>query len=243
VQSCPRASLPPYSMPSPSNLRSPQDKIPASRTEGRKSGPHAEDGRFLPAAGLRLTICENRLIGSSIHRLGTELVLNGPMVRWPDRRGSSTRCSRCADLKVGATSASERGAVTHRDVQNEDRSGYVYENTGDADKMSDEKTGFYTKMHLLHDKRQQSVGLLCRECIGYAIKRNGRRQTVDHRQETEYKRLLAARRSLKGKPTSADVAPTFRSALDGQNNIADLKVAATKGFEMPECIRNKRCYR
>jgi hypothetical protein len=28
------------------------------------------------------------------------------------------------------------GALTLRDVKNEDRSGYVYENTGDGDKMS-----------------------------------------------------------------------------------------------------------
>ena len=37
-----------------------------------------------------------------------------------------------------------------RDVKNEDRSGYVYENKGDNDKMSGEKHGFYTKMHELH---------------------------------------------------------------------------------------------
>ena len=32
--------------------------------------------------------------------------------------------------------------ITLRDVKNEDRPGYVYENTGDADKMSREKHGF-----------------------------------------------------------------------------------------------------
>jgi hypothetical protein len=52
------------------------------------------------------------------------------------------------------------GALTLRDVKNEDRSGYVHENTGNDDKMSSEKHGFYTKMHLLHDNRQQSAGLL-----------------------------------------------------------------------------------
>jgi hypothetical protein len=52
------------------------------------------------------------------------------------------------------------GALTLRDVRNEDRPGYVHENTGDDDKMSSEKHGFYTKMHLLHDNRQQSTGLL-----------------------------------------------------------------------------------
>ena len=34
------------------------------------------------------------------------------------------------------------GALTLRDVKNEDRPGYVYENTGDDDKMSSEKHGF-----------------------------------------------------------------------------------------------------
>ena len=35
------------------------------------------------------------------------------------------------------------GGLTLRDVKNEDRTGYVYENTGDDDKMSCEKHGFY----------------------------------------------------------------------------------------------------
>jgi hypothetical protein len=43
------------------------------------------------------------------------------------------------------------GALTLRDVKNEDRPGDVYENTGDGDKMSGEKTGFYTKIHSLRD--------------------------------------------------------------------------------------------
>ncbi len=77
--------------------------------------------------------------------------------------------------------------------------------------MSVEKTGFYTKMHPLREDQQESVGFLGRECIGYAIKRDDRRQTVHSRQETEHKRLLAVRWSLKAKPTSADVAPTFRA--------------------------------
>jgi hypothetical protein len=61
--------------------------------------------------------------------------------------------------------------LTLRDVKNEDRSGYVYENTGNYDKMSGEKTGFYTKMHPFHDNRQQSVGIVDRGCTGYAINR------------------------------------------------------------------------
>jgi hypothetical protein len=53
-----------------------------------------------------------------------------------------------------------KGAVTPRDVKNEDRPGYVYENTENDDKMSIYKPGSYTKMHPLRDNRQQSVGLL-----------------------------------------------------------------------------------
>jgi len=34
------------------------------------------------------------------------------------------------------------GALTLRDVKNEGRSGYVYENTGNVDKLSTQKTGF-----------------------------------------------------------------------------------------------------
>jgi len=50
--------------------------------------------------------------------------------------------------------------VTPRDVKNEDRPGYVYENTENDDKMSSYKTGFCTKMHPLRDNRHQSVGFL-----------------------------------------------------------------------------------
>ena len=68
-----------------------------------------------------------------------------------------------------ALSTALNGALTLRDVKNEDRPGYMHENTGDDDKMSSEKHGFYTKMHQLHDNRQQSSGLIGRKCSGYAI--------------------------------------------------------------------------
>jgi hypothetical protein len=45
----------------------------------------------------------------------------------------------------------------------------VYENTGDDDKMSGEKTGFYTKMHHLREDQQESVGLIDRKCIDFTI--------------------------------------------------------------------------
>jgi hypothetical protein len=75
---------PTISKPSPSNLRIQEGKIPASRSEGRKSGTHAEDGRFRAAADLRLSIGGNRLIGPSIYRRSTDWVLDGPMIRGSD---------------------------------------------------------------------------------------------------------------------------------------------------------------
>jgi hypothetical protein len=83
--------------------------------------------------------------------------------------------------------------LTLRDVKNEDRPGYVYENTGNDDKMPGDKTGFYTKMHPLREDQQEPVGFLGRKRAGYAIKRDDRRQTVHGRQKTEHKRLLAVR--------------------------------------------------
>ena len=50
------------------------------------------------------------------------------------------------------------GTLTLRDVKNEDRPGYVYENTVKDDKMSGEKTGFYTKMHTLREDQQEPAG-------------------------------------------------------------------------------------
>jgi hypothetical protein len=41
------------------------------------------------------------------------------------------------------------GALTLRDVKNEDRPGYMYENKGGGDKMSRQKPAFYTKMRQL----------------------------------------------------------------------------------------------
>jgi hypothetical protein len=65
------------------------------------------------------------------------------------------------------------GAPTPRDVKNEDRSGYVYENKGEHDKMSSEKPAVYTKTWQLRDNRQQSVGLCVRDCRDLAIMERG----------------------------------------------------------------------
>ena len=63
------------------------------------------------------------------------------------------------------------GALTPRDVKNEDRSGYVHENTGEGTKCTPKKRPFYTKMHPLHDNRQELVRLVGRKCKNYAINR------------------------------------------------------------------------
>jgi len=49
---------PSFGNPNPSGLRSPQGRVPVSGSGGRKSAARAEDGRFQPAADLRLSICE-----------------------------------------------------------------------------------------------------------------------------------------------------------------------------------------
>ena len=138
--------------------------------------------------------------------------------------GAPTRWSRRADLKVGATSASRNGALTLRDVKNEDRTGNVYENTGDDDKMSGEKTGFYTKMHPLREDQQESVGFLGRECISYTIRQDGRRQTVD------------GKRGKQWAPGVGCQGPG--QALSGSWREA-IKIA-TPFAGSPRCARNKR---
>jgi len=147
---------PTFSEPSPSKLRSPQGKIPASGSEGRKSGAHAKDGRFQRAADLRLSIYDCQLaIGEVPLPLWGLINTLFKTCRPEGRRYISVR----------------KGAVTPRDVKNEGRTGYVYENTSDDDKMSCENTGFYMKMHPFYDKRQQSVQIVDRGCTGYAINR------------------------------------------------------------------------
>ena len=72
-----------------------------------------------------------------------------------------------------ALSTAPSGALTHRDVKNEDRTGYVYENKDDDDKMSGEKQVFYMKMHPWREDQQESAGFLGRKSIGCAIIRGG----------------------------------------------------------------------
>jgi hypothetical protein len=59
--------------------------------------------------------------------------------------------------------------LTLRDVKNEDRSGYMYDNKDEHDKMSIEQHAFYTQMHQFRDNRQQSSRLLGRKYMDCKI--------------------------------------------------------------------------
>ena len=65
-------------------------------------------------------------------------------------------------------SSVRRGALTLRDVKNEDRTDYVYENTENDDKMSRERNGFLRKIHQMSLKETKSVGLFGRKSTHYA---------------------------------------------------------------------------
>ena len=140
---------PTFSKPSPFKLPSPQSKIPTSGSEGRKSGDHAEDGRFRPAADLRLSIV-NWKSAPPMRRLTNALVKT---CRPEGRRYISVR----------------NEALTHRDVKNEGTSGDVYENKGRATKCTHINTAFYTKMHQFRDNGRQSTGLIGRKCTNCAV--------------------------------------------------------------------------
>src|ERR1039458_4550627 len=53
---------------------------------------------------------------------------------------------------------------THKDVKNEGRSDYVYENKARATKCHAKNAVFYTEMHPFHGNRQQSSGPFGRSC-------------------------------------------------------------------------------
>jgi hypothetical protein len=85
-----------------------------------------------------------------------------------DKSRLSTRtCADCGGSQI-CFSGSETG-LTLRDVRNEDRTGYVYENTGRLTKCHAQTTASCTKMYQLHHKRQESRGLFGRKCTDYAI--------------------------------------------------------------------------
>jgi len=67
---------------------------------------------------------------------------------------------------------------TQRDVKNEDRSDYVYENKGKHDKMTGDLPGFFTKMHRLRAKGRQSSRLFGGKCISFGINRGTTRHDL-----------------------------------------------------------------
>jgi hypothetical protein len=57
------------------------------------------------------------------------------------------------------------GALTHKDVKNEDRPDYVYENKGTSDKMDDNRADFVTEIDRLRGnsgRNKRSADLFCR---------------------------------------------------------------------------------
>jgi hypothetical protein len=62
-----------------------------------------------------------------------------------------------------------KGGPTPRDVKNEDRTGYMYENTGELTKCDAQNAAFYTKIRRLRANRQHSVGLMGRKFKNCAI--------------------------------------------------------------------------
>ena len=57
---------------------------------------------------------------------------------------------------------------SHKDVKNEGRSDYVYENKARATKCHAKNAVFYTKIYPSHDNRQQSSGPFGRSCTNFA---------------------------------------------------------------------------
>src|ERR1039458_7714859 len=57
---------------------------------------------------------------------------------------------------------------TPKDVKNEGRSDYMYENKARGTKCHAKNAAFYTKMHPLHGNRQQSSGPFGRLCTNFA---------------------------------------------------------------------------
>jgi hypothetical protein len=60
------------------------------------------------------------------------------------------------------------GAVTHRNVKYEDRTDYVYENTGSIDKIADNQPGFLAENVRISRKWTTIDRAFGRKCTGYA---------------------------------------------------------------------------
>jgi hypothetical protein len=127
-----------FSNPNPSGLRSPRVES-GVRMRRTKFEAHAEDERFQPAEELPLPISDCGFAKClTLYRVTNE-------------------CFR-----------GRKGGLTHKDVKNEGRSDYMYENKARATKCHDRNAAFYTKMHPLHGNRQQSSGPFGRLCTSCA---------------------------------------------------------------------------
>ena len=125
--------------------------------------------------------------------------------------------------------------MTQRDVKNEDRPGYVYENTLNDDKMSGQRTGFYTKMHQLREDQREPVGLIGRKCKGYSIKRDGRRQTVDGKRGKQWVPVTSGKHENAGCQEM-----DWRQILAGRTfRLACTIITAVVEFQM--CRRAREC--
>jgi hypothetical protein len=121
-------------------------------------------GKLVTADGVR-----PRMPGQEIDLVSFPLSGNGSTAKGWEKRPLSHQAAKVENPNfrqvwrlTNLPTTLRNGAMTLRDVKNEDRPGYVHENKDDYDKMSGEKHGSYTKMHPLRDNRQQSKGLLGR---------------------------------------------------------------------------------
>ena len=137
VQLCPVMPAS-FSNPNPSGLR---NLLGRFRGQDPRDGIRGslEDGRFQPGAELPLPMVDCR----SAKRLPLLRVTNSPGKTQRPIRGTQGGLRRSALPEM-----SEKRTLTHKDVKNEGRSDYVYENKAHTTKCHAKNAAFYTKMHL-----------------------------------------------------------------------------------------------
>ena len=121
-----------FSNPNSSGLRSPRVES-GVRMRRTKFEAHAEDERFQPAEELPMPIFDCGFSVASI------VARQHPA---HDQDGSILNRKSSID--------NYQGTPTHKDVKNEGRTDYVYENKVRATKCHAKNAVFYTKMHPLH---------------------------------------------------------------------------------------------
>ena len=136
-----------FSNSNPSGLRTPRVES-GVKMRATKFEAHGEDERFQPATDCRFSIADCRL--PPLWRADTLLTV---------RTAQSSIANRQSTIA--------KGTPTHKDVKNEGRPDYVYENKARATKCHAKYAVFYTKMHPLHVSRQQSSGPFVRRCTSF----------------------------------------------------------------------------